>query len=152
MIDERQIVDFIRALQTRADVDVVLVGGAAEAEKTAAILAMFDDNPRVRSALTEKSIPEFVAVLAHMDALLCGDTLALHIATALGLPTVAVFGPTSLAEIPGYHGLVEKTATTELNCLVCYGDCTKTRHCMAMLDTTHLVDLTLDRLSFPRPA
>jgi ADP-heptose:LPS heptosyltransferase len=152
MIDDLQIFTFIKMLLGRADVDVVLVGGATEADKSHQILAMFADDLRVRAALTERSIPEFVALLSRVDALLCGDTLALHIATALGLPTVSVFGPTSMAEIPDYDGLVAKTATTELDCLVCYGDCNKTRHCMALLDTGHLVELTMDRLSFTRPA
>jgi ADP-heptose:LPS heptosyltransferase len=152
MIDELQIFAFIKMLLERADVDIVLVGGATEADKSRQILAMFADDLRVRAALTERSIPEFVAILSRMDALLCGDTLALHIATAVGLPTVAVFGPTSMAEIPDYDGLVAKTATTELDCLVCYGDCNKTRHCMALLDIRHLVELTMDRLSFARLA
>ena len=65
----------------------------------------------VRAALTETSLAQFVAILANVDALLCGDTLALHVATALGLPTVAVFGPTSPAEIFDFNGLITKVVT-----------------------------------------
>jgi ADP-heptose:LPS heptosyltransferase len=90
MIDAAQIAACCALLRQRLD-----VGGAAEAAKTEAILALCAGDPAIRPVLTSASIPEFVAILTQADVLLCGDTLALHIATAIGLPTVAVFGPTS---------------------------------------------------------
>ena len=153
MLSDAQIIAFIGRIRTQADVDIVLVGGAAEVPKSQAILAGFTGDDRVKAALTERSIPEFVALLDQMDVLFCGDTLALHIATAVGLPTVAVFGPTSIAEIPEFDGLVTKAYTRELDCLVCYGDCDKARNCMTVLDVAALAQQTLSRLgSVPRSA
>ena len=152
MLTIEQIHQYVDRLLARADVDIMLVGGAAEVEKTKSILTIFGSNECIRAALTETSIPEFVAVLAQADALLCGDTLALHIATAMGLPTVAVFGPTSIAEIPDFDGLIAKVATPALNCLGCYGDCAKPDNCMSLLDLDRLVDLTVAQLARPRPA
>ncbi len=151
MLDVDAIVGFIRRLRARADVDVLLLGGAAEAAKAKAILAQCGSDERIQLALTETSIPEFTAVLASVDVLLCGDTLAMHIATAVGLPMVALFGPTSSAEIWDFDGLIAKEWTPELDCLVCYGDCAKERNCMSLLDLDRLVDLTLAQLSRPRP-
>jgi ADP-heptose:LPS heptosyltransferase len=93
---------------------------------------------------------EFVATLKQTDALLTGDTLALHIAAAIGLPTVAVFGPTSPAEIFDFDGLIAKTWTDRLDCLVCYGDCRKTDNCMSLLDPAALVELTMRQLERAR--
>jgi ADP-heptose:LPS heptosyltransferase len=153
MLNDAQIAAFIGCIRTEADVDIVLVGGAAEAAKTDAILTGFAGDDRVRAALTEQSIAAFVALLDQMDVLFCGDTLALHIATAVGLPTVAVFGPTSIAEIPDFGGLVTKAFTRDLDCLVCYGDCDKVRNCMTALDVAALARQTLSRLeNIPRPA
>ena len=146
MLGSREIERFVRLLHERADVDVVLTGGAGEAEKAADILARFDASSRMRAALTPASLPEFVALLTQADVLLCGDTLALHIASAIGLPTVAVFGPTSLAEIHDFGGLIKKVSSDQLDCLVCYGDCNKQDNCMSLLDTHTLVDLTLAQL------
>lgn len=146
MLDGQQIEQFIRQLRVRADVDVLLVGGASEAAKTQVIIDAFADDRQVQPALTEQSIPEFVALLSQVDVLFCGDTLALHIATALGLPTVALFGPTSSAEIPGFDGLITKVAAKELDCLVCYGDCSKQHNCMSLLDVSQLAELTIQRL------
>jgi ADP-heptose:LPS heptosyltransferase len=151
MLYPEQIEQFARLLHDRADVDVVLTGGAGEAEKAAAILARFDESYRIGVALTPASIAEFVALLTQTHVLLCGDTLALHIASAIGLPTVAVFGPTSSAEIYDFAGLIKKVWTDRLDCLVCYGDCSKQDNCMSLLDIPELVGLTLAQLD-GRPA
>ena len=146
MLDVAQVQQFIGRLRARVDADILLVGGAAEVAKTRAIVDAFGGDPHVQPALTERSIPEFVALLSQANVLFCGDTLALHIATALGLPTVAVFGPTSSAEIHDFDGLVTKVWTPDLDCLVCYGDCTKAGNCMSLLDIDRLVDLTVRKL------
>jgi ADP-heptose:LPS heptosyltransferase len=146
MLDTAQIYQFAKLLHAAADVDVVLTGGAGEVEKAATILSMFEGSDRIGAALTQTSLAEFVALLSQVDVLLCGDTLALHIASAIGLPTIAVFGPTSLAEIFDYDGLVKKIATDKLDCLVCYGDCNKEHNCMSLLDIPDLVSQTLAQL------
>jgi ADP-heptose:LPS heptosyltransferase len=149
MLTAEQICHYIVVLSHRMDVDVLLVGGRAEAEKANAILEMCGKHDRLRVALTETSVAEFIAILNETDVLLCGDTLALHIATAIGLPSVAVFGPTSAAEILDFDGLIAKTWTPRLDCLVCYGDCTKQDNCMSLLDMDYLVKMTEAQLSRP---
>ena len=92
-----------------------------------------------------------MALLGEADVLLCGDTLALHIASAIGLPTVAVFGPTSQAEIADFDGLISKTWTDRLDCLCCYGDCDKTANCMSLLDPVQLAEMVAAQLHRARP-
>ncbi len=146
MLDEAGIARVIEALLARADIDILLLGAEAERAKVQAVLTRFAGEPRVAAALTGGSIAAFVATLGEVGALLCGDTLALHAATAIGLPTVAVFGPTSLPEIEDFDGLVSKVAVEDLDCLGCYGDCDKERHCMALLDPVRLAGMLLARL------
>ncbi len=146
MIDAAQIAQCCALLRRDLDAEVMLVGGAAEAEKLREVQALCDADPAIAPVLTTASIPDFVAVLMQADALLCGDTLALHVATAIGLPTVAVFGPTSQAEIADFDGLVAKTWTDRLDCLCCYGDCAKTEHCMALLDPARLAGMVAAQL------
>jgi ADP-heptose:LPS heptosyltransferase len=147
MLNAEQIYHYIQRLSDRIDIDILLVGGSAEEQKANAIISLCDGDDRVRTALTGSSIADFVAILSEVDVLLCGDTLALHIATAIGLPTVAVFGPTSPSEIADFDGLVVKAWTDQLDCLVCYGDCTKQHNCMSLLDLEHLVALTQSQLA-----
>lgn len=146
MLFAEQIYAYCRLLQQRADVDIVLLGGSAEEDKATEIVQMRESGDRIEVALTGHSILEFVGLLAEVDLLLCGDTLALHIAPALGLPTVAIFGPTSFAEIHTFDGLIAKTREESLDCLVCQGDCNKELNCMSLLKMDHLVNLTIYHL------
>jgi ADP-heptose:LPS heptosyltransferase len=147
MLTAGQIHQYAQLLLQRNDVDLLLVGGAAEAEKAAAIMTLCGTNPHIQLALTGSSVREFVAILNEVDVLVCGDTLAMHVASAIDLPTVAVFGPTSPAEIADFQGLITKTWTQHLDCLACYGDCAKQENCMSLLDLPHLVSLTEMQLS-----
>jgi ADP-heptose:LPS heptosyltransferase len=146
MIDAAQTARCCALLRERLDAEVMLLGGAAEGRRAEEVMALVGADPRIRPVLTAVSIPDFVATMAQADALLCGDTLALHVATAVGVPTVAVFGPTSQAEIDNFGGLVAKAWTDALDCLCCYGDCDKTRNCMTLLEPARLVDLVAAQL------
>jgi heptosyltransferase-2 len=46
----------------------------------------------------ETSLPELVGVLSRMRVLLTNDSGPMHLAAALGVPVVAVFGPTDWRE------------------------------------------------------
>jgi ADP-heptose:LPS heptosyltransferase len=131
MLDARAIADFIARLRRRAAFDVRLVGGAGETEKSAEVLALHGEDAHVRAALTPHSVPELAATLATTDALLCGDTLALHVASAVGPADGGDLGPTSLPEIADFGGLICKIATP----LGCY-----------LLEIDQLVDAVLTQL------
>ena len=147
MLDVQQIVWLIGAFRQQLGADILLVGGAAEREKAEQVAEACADDSHVRVVLTENSIAEFAAILMQVDVLLCGDTLALHVATAINLPTVAVFGPTSVAEIPDFDGLITKAWVSGLDCLGCYGDCAKFEHCMSLFDLGDLSNLISRQLS-----
>ena len=126
-------------LEVSGAVRVVLFGGAAEKEKIDAILALLDRDARVVSAGTDNSMLEFAALIERCAVLVTGDTLALHLATAFSVPTIAVFGPTSLPEIYDYGGSVARISS-DLECLGCYADCRRTVHCMNSIPDTAILD------------
>jgi ADP-heptose:LPS heptosyltransferase len=152
MLDAEQIANYAKAAGAQLDVDVLLVGGSAEVSKAERILSICAGEPSVRAAITTHSVPEFVAVLKQANALLCGDTLALHIAAAIGLPSVCVVGPTSSAELADFDGLIVKTSVSGLDCLGCYADCKKIDNCMSLFDFDDLIDLTRQQLMRGRPS
>ncbi len=131
MLGINEIETLVKLLRSYAD--VIIIGGPLEQRLVSALVG-FHAN----------SFADLVGLLSCVDMLICGDTLALHTAIAIDLPTVALFGPTSLAEIETF-GLVTKL-TTELDCLGCYGDCDKTQHCMNSFDLDKVADLVLKRL------
>lgn len=150
MLEAHQIVEVIEAATSRLEVNVLLVGGSAEKAKSLEVMRMCQSNPHVQPGLTAESLPEFVAMLAQADVLFCGDTLAMHVATALALPTVCVVGPTSNAELAEFDGLVVKTTASQLDCLGCYADCDKLLNCMSLLATPSLVALIEKQLQLAR--
>jgi heptosyltransferase-2 len=53
------------------------------------------------------SLADFLEDIAACDVVVCGDTLTMHLALALGIRTVALFICTSPAEIHGYGRLIK---------------------------------------------
>jgi heptosyltransferase-2 len=79
-------------LQTHTDGDVVLLGTPAEAAVTDAIAALLQRAPINLTGQT--IISELPALLSRCQVFLGNDSGAMHVAAAVGLPVVAVFGPT----------------------------------------------------------
>lgn len=95
---------------------VVLFGGRLEKELMSRLQAK--SRPSVISAGWDNSLVEFFALLNLCRVVVTSDTLALHAATGLKKKVVALFGPTSAAEIADYgrvHKLVAPVA-----CVCCY--------------------------------
>jgi len=78
--------------QSRADADVILFGTAAEASVSAAISAEMCHPPIDLTGKT--AIADLPALLSQCHLFIGNDSGAMHVAAAVGLPIVAVFGPT----------------------------------------------------------
>jgi heptosyltransferase-2 len=82
----------LNQLQSERDADIVLFGTPTETEVSGAIQA---ELARPALNLTGKTqIAELPALLSRCSAFLGNDSGAMHVAAAVGLPVVAVFGPT----------------------------------------------------------
>ena len=78
----------------RNGAQVVLIEGPADREATQTIASQIGMAlPRLRDA----TLLNVIGVLSQCDAFLGNDSGLTHVATVLGLPTVAVFGPTDPA-------------------------------------------------------
>jgi heptosyltransferase-2 len=75
---------------------VALVGGPAERAIGEAIAAQMRAPARVLCG--ETTVPELVGVLSRLRLLVTNDSGPMHLAAALGVPVVAVFGPTDWRE------------------------------------------------------
>jgi lipopolysaccharide heptosyltransferase II len=78
--------------QSKGDADVILFGTAAEASVSAAIAAEMRRPPIDLTGKTE--IADLPALLSRCHLFIGNDSGAMHVAAAVGLPIVAVFGPT----------------------------------------------------------
>jgi heptosyltransferase-2 len=82
----------LNRMRSERQADIILFGTPAEAEVSAAILVALGQ-PAMN--LTGKTgIGELPALLSRCTVFLGNDSGAMHVAAAVGLPVVAVFGPT----------------------------------------------------------
>jgi heptosyltransferase-2 len=79
-------------LQSEADADVILFGTSAEAGVAAAISVEMQQPPIDLTGKT--AIADLPALLSQCHLFIGNDSGAMHVAAAVGLPVVAVFGPT----------------------------------------------------------
>ena len=88
---------------------------------------------------------DFAAIVGTLDALVTGDTMALHIAVALGVPVVAVFGPTVPQEIELHGG--GRKVVSPIECAPCYlRSCDRTPNCMDEVGVEEVFSALLDAL------
>ena len=84
--------DLANRLQSQTDCDVILFGTAAEAAVTRAIASEMHHPPIDLTGKTE--IADLLALFSQCHLFIGNDSGAMHVAAAVGLPVVAVFGPT----------------------------------------------------------
>ena len=118
------------AIRERLGGTALVLGGANDRERAESVLVAAPDTA-VDGGLHE--MLDFAAVVGMLDALVTGDTLAMHIAVALGVPTVVLFGPSAPQEIELF-GAGSKVLTP-LDCAPCYRrDCDVRPSCMEAID------------------
>jgi ADP-heptose:LPS heptosyltransferase len=111
---------------------VWLLGGPEEVERNARLAAA--TGGRALETGCDNTLREFAGIVDACDAVVTGDTLAMHIAIARAKPVVVLFGPTSLHEIEVFDR--GERIAPELDCLVCYKqDCDFVPNCMESITT-----------------
>jgi ADP-heptose:LPS heptosyltransferase len=108
---------------------VIVVGGPAETEFNAALLAAAPD---LVDAGTANSIEAFAALVASCDWIVTPDSLGYHVACAVGTPAICVVGPTSPWELDLYG--VNQVLHADMDCIACYlAECPFATTCMDAL-------------------
>ncbi len=132
---EEGFLELIAALAPEG-VQFVLLGGPGEEERNQRLVA------RSASALVDpgcqNSVRHFAGLVGCCDVVVTGDTLAMHIALAMAVRTIVLFGPTSAPEIELY-GLGEKVFP-DMTCLGCYKNtCDFVPNCMDLITSTTVI-------------
>ena len=105
---------------------VLLLGGAQEAERNRRIFALAGRG--LVDAGTGRSLRAFAALVSRLAAVAATDSLAFHIATAVGRPALALVGPTSAAELDTF-GRGEVLAAGPCSCFY-RPRCSRPRSCL----------------------
>lgn len=127
---EEHILTFSSLVAKDPNFQLLLIGGPWERELCKRLIDHLDG--KVIFSGTDRSLRELAAIITQCETLVTGDTLALHMATALHQRVIALFGPTSAAEIEVYNNGVK--FISDLDCYCCYRtDCHRTPNCMSLI-------------------
>jgi heptosyltransferase-2 len=129
----------------RAGTKVVLLGGPRERPLAEAIAG--DMEAPVRVLCGETSLGELVGVLSRLRLLLTNDSGPMHVAAALGVPQVAVFGSTDWRETSpvGPASRVVREPTECAPCLL--RECPIDHRCMTRVGVDRVADAALELLA-----
>lgn len=98
----------------KRDIAVVVLGGRQESKAGAELAAA----GQALDLTGRTSLPVAAAILARSALLVSGDSGLLHLAAAVGTPTVALFGPSSV-EKWAPQGKLHRTLSARLPCAPC---------------------------------
>ncbi len=101
-----QVAELLRHLGARDDLNVVVTGSPAEREYVESVVNASRVESRLVNLAGRIDIGELVALLEHAAVVVSNDSGPLHIASAAGASTVALFGP----ETPVLYGPLRSRA------------------------------------------
>jgi heptosyltransferase-2 len=122
-----------RMVARRLGARVAIVGGADERPAGEAVAALVGPGSRVLCG--ETSLPALVGVLAGLRLLVTNDSGPMHLASALGTPLVALFGPTDWRETAPAGKAAARLVREPVHCSPCLlRVCPIDHRCMRRID------------------
>jgi ADP-heptose:LPS heptosyltransferase len=105
-----------RLTQTLDDIEIVISGSRKERPLAQKIIVLCASR-RIHNHCGKYDIEELPFLLREFSLLVSNDTGTMHLAIALGVPTLCLFGPTSASLIGPYqdldrHRVIQKTGTS----------------------------------------
>jgi len=92
---ESEISKIIDKIIDKYELDVLLVGGVQEEQASRRIINKCNNISRIFNATGGLSLPQLMQIIKNSKIVIGTDSGPGHIAAALGVPTVSIFGPTS---------------------------------------------------------
>ena len=133
----------IDLLARREDAEVVMVGAPSERAKCEEVAAASKAGAIIAAGHT--NIGELIALLSLCDGFIGNDSGCMHIAGALGIPTVAIFGSTN-PNRTGPMGPKTRVIYRKLECSPCLARTCRFGHynCLTQIEPAELAD-AIDR-------
>lgn len=122
------------------NIRVVLTGAKEDAELASHIAKLAKSKPIVAAGKT--NIMELASLIKHFKVYLTPDSAPLHVASAVGTPVVALFGPTEPDKhVVRTNNCVVLCKSDDMKCSPCYkSTCTKTNTCMKRITVDDVLE------------
>jgi lipopolysaccharide heptosyltransferase II len=132
-------------LSLKQEMHWILVGTAAETPIADAILTP-PFHGQVENKIGKTTLAELIELLSTCDLLLTNDTGTMHLATVLGIPTVAIFGSTDPSRT-GPQGAHNRVLQHLVPCSPCFlRDCPIDFPCMLGVTPEEVVEAMEEKL------
>jgi len=133
-----------RRLHDALGVTVILLGGAEEEERNRAIETA--SGAVAKNIGTGHSLKVFAAMVGHCSVVVTADSLAMHLAIAMGTPSTVLFGPTCHQEVDLYDRGMKLIG--QAPCAPCYkSECPYEHECMKDITVDRVFEAVADQLS-----
>lgn len=141
------------------DIGFIVTGSKSErayAEELSTALTM-EARSRTLNLAGELSIGGFLALLKMMDLFVTNDTGPLHMAYAVGTPTLSLWGPGSPMHYGPLRGDIHRVLYADLFCSPCLYQtfpppCRGDNVCMKKITAQDVVEAAIELLTMSRPA
>jgi heptosyltransferase-1 len=140
---EASFVTLANLLSERTKARVVLLGSPAETALVGGIARRMRHAPVDLSG--KLSILEIAALLERSALFVGNDSGLMHLASATGTRTVAIFGPTDPKRTGPYHARAP-VATLNLHCAPCFKRSCESRRCLKELPPERVAQMCLEEL------
>lgn len=136
---------------TKAEINVIILGGPRDTE----LAKTLPTNSRIRHLVDQLTLLESAEIIRLCSLLITNDSAPLHLASAMGTPVIAIFGPT----VPAFgfypYKVEHKIIQRSLDCRPCgmHGSVKcpiKTHECMKAIKPKMVLEETLNLLKQQR--
>jgi lipopolysaccharide heptosyltransferase I len=114
-------------LASRLRLPTVIIGSTADASLADSVVSASND--RALSLAGKTDIPGLIHLIRGCSFMVCNDTGPMHIAAALRVPVIALFGPANPART-GPYGQLHRVVCSDIPCAPCYKRECKKPFCM----------------------
>jgi len=134
------------ALAEKRGAAVALFGSKDERPLCEEIAGMMNGHAAVKNYAGETTLAQFIELAAGCELFLTNDSGAMHIASALGIPTVAIFGATD-DTTTGPTGRLARVVREPVECSPCLlRQCPIDHRCMTRVSADRVVKAALELL------
>jgi heptosyltransferase II len=132
------------AIELSTRYDIIIFGGVREKEAAKNIekylIEMGVNNYQNLASIT--TINELISQIANLDILITGDSGPMHLAAALQIPTVAIFGPTNHDETSQWMNKKSIIVKKNLECQPCMKRTCPLKHhnCMRLIEPSEVLE------------
>jgi heptosyltransferase-2 len=135
-------VELGRRLVQEEGAHILVFGGTREDELKTMVARQIGDGA---DAVYESTMRQAAALIAQCQIMVSGDTGLMHVAGAVDVPVVAVYGPTNVNWVYPY-GATYKIVTKNLPCSPCFYYSTRHLSCDAYGDFRCITQITVDEV------